>query len=243
MDAETRRKLDTANRALAFLHANPDSDPGFVAIVTKLEATIARADEQAMQQRDGTVEEKAAISQRQDLRLMMQIRLRHLGRVARSALQDHPEIQGAFTLPRPGVALATFTTAARSMLATAADQQTLLIGLGLGMSFVGELNQAMATLDSTSGGATTNHLAHIGARADLSMTANEGIRLIRLLDGLNKARFRGNPDLLAEWKSASKVVRPARATRAPEPVGPEPVPAPEPVVVALTKKSGDGDER
>ena len=45
MDEETRRKLEMGRRALKFCRAHPDSNPGYVAAVARLEALLARAEE------------------------------------------------------------------------------------------------------------------------------------------------------------------------------------------------------
>jgi hypothetical protein len=51
-------------------------------------------------------------------------------------------------------------------------------------------------------------LAHIGARADLIAVARELVELAGVLDGINRFRFRNDPELLAAWESARNVVGP-----------------------------------
>ncbi len=240
-----RRELEAAARALAFVQAHPSTDPSYTAIVTRLQANVSGADSHAIDQRDGTTNQHAATAQRDAIRAEMQVQLRHLARVAEDALADHPELQGAFALPTPGAALKTFTTAARSMLTTATAQEAVLVGLGLGTSFVSDLAQAMATFEATGSGQSSAKLTHVGARVDLEVTASESLHLMKVLDGLHRTRFRDQPDLMAEWLSARHVVAPSRAKQSaePEPVPPEPVQA----VVAIprpmpTKDQGGGDD-
>jgi hypothetical protein len=45
MDELTRRKLELGRRVLDFCRAHPDSDPDFMATVSRLEASLARADQ------------------------------------------------------------------------------------------------------------------------------------------------------------------------------------------------------
>jgi hypothetical protein len=52
MDEETRRKLEMGRRALAFSRAHPDSSPGYVATVARLEALLARAEELELQEKN-----------------------------------------------------------------------------------------------------------------------------------------------------------------------------------------------
>jgi len=40
--------------------------------------------------------------------------------------------------------------------------------------------------------------------------ADEVVEIVRVIDGLNRFRFAGEPDLLAAWRAASNVVGPPR---------------------------------
>ena len=51
MQADVRRKLTMAARALSFTRANPPSDASHTAVVTRLEERLARADALALQER------------------------------------------------------------------------------------------------------------------------------------------------------------------------------------------------
>jgi hypothetical protein len=51
MNEKTRRKLEMGRRALAFCRAHPESSPGYLALVARLEALLARAEELEMQER------------------------------------------------------------------------------------------------------------------------------------------------------------------------------------------------
>jgi hypothetical protein len=48
MDELTRRKLEMGKRVLDFCRAHPDSNPDFMAMVSRLEASLARAGQLAM---------------------------------------------------------------------------------------------------------------------------------------------------------------------------------------------------
>jgi hypothetical protein len=50
MDELTRRKLELGRRVLDFCRAHPDSDPEFMATVSRLEASLARADQLIQEQ-------------------------------------------------------------------------------------------------------------------------------------------------------------------------------------------------
>jgi hypothetical protein len=227
MKAVIRRELEAAGRALAFMLAHPDSDASTVAVVARLQANITRADSGAIAQRDGIANDQAGTRQRGALRNEMETQLRHLARVGRNALSGHPELQGAFTLPTRFGAEKVFLTAARSMIASASAQEALLVGLGLGSTFVADLQAAVASYDATKAGQDDSKLTHIGARVDLDAVARDSVVVLEVLDGLNRTRFRNDATLLAEWQSARHVITRAHAAKA-EPVTPAPGPVTPP---------------
>jgi hypothetical protein len=58
---------------------------------------------------------------------------------------------------------------------------------------------------------------HVGAVAELQAVSDEVMRMVEMLDGLNRYRLAGNAELLAAWESARNVVAEARAAEVPEP--------------------------
>jgi hypothetical protein len=227
MQAVIRRKLMMAADALQFALAHPSTDAGFVAVVAKLQDSVTRGDALAMQQRDGTDAERAAIARRNALRRdIQQQQLRHLVRVAQTATSDHPELDGLFKYPENGGPLAGFISAAKSLLTAAGSQKDLFVTLGLGETFIDNLTQEVAQFDTVSDSSHTNRQNHVGARADLAKVAGTCIKLVSVIDGLNRARFAADPEMLAAWQSASRVSGGRRSRAA---VPPEPAPVPEPV--------------
>jgi len=45
---------------------------------------------------------------------------------------------------------------------------------------------------------------------ELDVVGSEAVEIVRVMDGHNRVRFAGDPDLMAAWKSASNVIGPAR---------------------------------
>jgi hypothetical protein len=56
---------------------------------------------------------------------------------------------------------------------------------------------------------------HVGAAVELDVVGGEAVEIVKMIDGLNRVRFAGEPGLLAAWRSASNVIGPARAGRVP----------------------------
>ena len=44
----------------------------------------------------------------------------------------------------------------------------------------------------------------------------EAVEIVKIVDGVNRVRFAGDPDLMAAWKSASNVIGPSRPMAKPE---------------------------
>ena len=236
MEQEIRWKLAMAARVLDFARAHPSADVSCNTLVSRLEDRVKRGDALALQQREGSEREHAAIARREELRWeIIRLQVKHLVRAAELAVPDHPELAGQFTLPPAGGSLKAFITAARSLLAAALAQKDLFLQLGVGDTFLDEFSQGVADFDASTQTANSGHGGHVGARADLEVVAGECVKLAGLLDGIYRARFRNDAESLAAWKSAKLVYTPARAKKlavvapTPEPA-PGPGPAPAPVV-------------
>ena len=74
-----------------------------------------------------------------------------------------------------------------------------------GAAFDG-LEHALADVDVALEQGMGGRLTHVGASARLAVVAGDIVKAVKVMDGLNRFRFRDQPDLLAAWKSASKVV-------------------------------------
>jgi len=207
-----RRILAMVVRVLDFIRINPSTETGYNSLVSRLEERLKRADALAAQEREGQLAEREAIARRKELRRNVQLQqLRTLVLVAQMAAKDRPELAGQFVLPPFSVPHKTFLTAAREMLARALAEKELFVSLGLGESFLDELGKAVAEFDGATQTAHEGRSKHVGARADLSAVTDECMDLVVLLDGLNRVRFRDDPEKLAAWESARNVVGPFRS--------------------------------
>src|ERR1041384_2961448 len=199
MRAVVRRILAMAVRVLDFIRANPSTDPSYVAVVSRLGGRLKGADQPAAQERDGLLEERNATARRLELRrTMLHDQLRHLAHVAGLATKERPDLAGRFALPLGNAPHKTFFTAASAMLARAIQETDLFVGLGLGDTFLDDLARNVAEFDEVTTRAHEGRRQHVGARADLDAVPEEIRDRVVVLDGLNRARFRDDADLLAE---------------------------------------------
>src|ERR1041384_726804 len=68
MRAVVRRILAMAVRVLDFIRAHPSTEASYVAVVSRLEERLKRADTLAVQERDGLLEERNATARPVELR-------------------------------------------------------------------------------------------------------------------------------------------------------------------------------
>lgn len=210
MQADVRRKLSMAARALDFSRAQPSTDASHTTVVTRLEERVARAETLAIQERDGRVGERASTTRRRELRTSIQEMLRHLVRTAKVAAKTNPALAGDFVLPKVTGPFRTFATSAKAMLAAATPIKDALAANGIGDTLVDDLTATLAEFDEATTAAHTARREHVGGRADLIAVADECVEQVQLLDGLNRKRFKSQPELLAAWESARNVVGPFR---------------------------------
>jgi hypothetical protein len=219
MQAQVRRKLEMGTRVLEFSRAHPDGSPGYTAAVTRLEERLARAEQLATGQREGTLEVRAATARKLELRATMRkSHLSHLGEVAKVAAREVPELAQKLVL-KPGITTyLAFRTAARGMVAEAQNQKEVLVRHGLVEAVLDDLVQTLDQFDAAVDRGLEGRQRHVGASAELLATTEEIVQVVRVMDGLNRYRFKGDPALLAQWESASNVVASPRSEGTP-PVG------------------------
>lgn len=212
MNAESRRKIEMGTRALEFSRAHPDTEPGMVAAVSKLEQLQARATEAAGGQRGGFIQVHASTTRKEELRrAMLAVPIAHLAEVGRAAGREEPELGKTFRFkPGAGTHLA-FRTAARGMVAAAEAHKETLAKYGLVQSVLDELGQLLDQFDGAVTQGNDGRAAHIGATAELNVVAQAIVRTVRAMDGRNRQRFANDAQLLESWLSASTVLGKPRA--------------------------------
>jgi len=198
---------------MGFGKAHPDPSAGFTAAQGALEAGVDRADALATQQRTGTIIEGAANGRKNRYRdKVLPPVLNHLIRVAVVASKDVPELARTFQMPDDDSYFA-FRTAIGSMAEAARVHLDLLVRHGLVESLLTSLEQTIVQLDQATAEADEGRRAHVGASADLEVVSHDLMKLVKVMDGLNRFRFADVAEKLAAWESASKVISRSRAVR------------------------------
>ena len=213
-----------AARALDFCTANPSDQASIKTTVARLEALVNRAEQLAVQQRSGKVDEALARSQRGAIRdTVRRDQLRQLVRIAIAAKKEHPELKELFRLPAYGATNHDFLVGAQDMLVKAIAQKPLLDTLGLGETFIDDLTKGVAAYQAATEGGHAARRSRVGASAEVISAVEEAVKVVGVLDGLNRPRFKDDPELLAAWISASEIPASFKKATTAAPVTPPPV--------------------
>jgi hypothetical protein len=212
VNRRTETRLDMGQRALEFSRAHPSDSSGYATAVQQLEEQLARTTQLADEQRRGIAEVRTAtIEKERHRRAIRRGHLVHISGVAQRAAIEDPELAQKFDLPRiPNRGLA-FRAAARAMIELAEQRKELLSKYGLVEEALQNARQSIDQLDQVVERGAEGRRVHIGASASLEVAANEAVRLVKILDGYNRFRFGGDPNLLAGWIAAINVIGPAKS--------------------------------
>jgi hypothetical protein len=210
------------SRALGFSLAHPDASPGYATTLARLEDRLARAGKLMELQRDGFAQVRGATVQKRDLRrIIRRTQLLHLARVAEGAAKEVPELIQKFALGPDQTPYLEFQASARAMLAEAQNQKEVLVKHGLADTLLEGLVKNLNQFDRAVEQGTEARRSHVGASAELDAIGDEIVHLVKVMDALNRFRFAGAVEILAEWESASNVFGPVHpAEEKPEATSP-----------------------
>ncbi len=130
-------------------------------------------------------------------------------------MQEEPSIPVRFSIPRPPSSAQVFLTGGRVVLAEAQAHAELLGRYGMAAGLLDQFRTVLDQYEQAINAKNSGTSSHVGANAELQELAVEIIRVVRLLDAVNRPRFRNDPEKRAAWKSARDIVRPAPKTESP----------------------------
>ncbi|MGH7583930.1 MAG: hypothetical protein ACREL5_11960 [Gemmatimonadales bacterium] len=231
MLSDLRRIFSIAGRALWFATANPSSDASYTSLVGRLKDAVAKVDALAVQQNDGSAGERGSLTQRNQFRRDLEVvMIPHLLHVVSIAVDTNPELRNMYPRPRRGIPNRALIAAGKSLLAAAQSDKDLLVSQGLGDTFLDDFEAALSQFDVLTENAHAGRRSHVGARAELSALARSCSRMVKVLDGTFRVRFKNDPESLAAWMSSRNLPGPfthhGDGADAPAP-GPAPAPQPQ----------------
>ena len=206
-------------REYARLHR--DASPAFVAAVTRLQERLDQATRLERQFNDGRSAVSVATARKSELRRRIRrTHLHHLSSVAEVASVEEPELTRKFVIPGRIFTYRGFHTAAGGVAAEAESRKELLLKHGLAEEVLSGLQVALDQFETAVEQGAAGQLTHVGATAELGALADEVVQIVKVMTGLIRVRFAGQPELLAEWGRASNVVAARRSEEKPGPGSP-----------------------
>jgi len=134
---------------------------------------------------------------------------------ARSMIYAHPGITDVFHMPRNATDVDLLATG-RAMYTASAPLEADFIAYDAPGDFRDQLNTKADAFEASFGPATTAMDERVAAYAETVDEISQGARAVRILDGIVRNKYHGNPGKLAAWTSASHV------EKAPKPSKPKP---------------------
>lgn len=210
MERIIRKKLDMATRARDFCRAHPSTAAKYAETLAKLEERLVRAQALADQELSGRNVSRASASTRVTLqRTILESPLKDIVRIAHAA-SDQPELAQLFRLPVPKTNRQNFLSRARVIATDAAAHKALFVANGMPENFLDDLNAALDAYEQAMIQVHNGTAAHVGARKDLRAVTAQVLAVVDQLDGMNRYRFKADPELLGSWASATNIAWPER---------------------------------
>jgi hypothetical protein len=203
MNTPYRTRLEMGRRVYDFGRAHPTADGLHDELVRRLGARIDRAQALSEQHRAGVVAARNATRRRNLARAALHAPLlRTLSAIAAAAAQDDATLAGKFALPASNASNDDYMTGARVILAETKARQQQLLRYGLTVQLLQDVEATLRAFAEASTAGRDARRMHVAAHAELGVVIGEAMRLVNLLNGLNRYRFRESPEVLAAWESA-----------------------------------------
>ncbi len=129
--------------------------------------------------------------------------------IARGNSTLDPGLARRFRAPLRSGDKSVYMGTARSILTLAVEHKPLFLRDGMPESFVEDLGQALDDYAAAATAVNTSRQLHVQARAELKVLGRQLMASIKRLDGINRSRFRKQPQLFQAWMAARNVAWPA----------------------------------
>ena len=236
MDDENIRRYDRATRVQTFGRDNAaDITPGsrIATLLAELDPIIERLTEARVGQLRGPVGKQALIEALSD-------DFKDIARTARAIALDEPDFPVA-AYRHPATSVETpVTTHADALLQLLEDQITdspaqiaakaalraKFIAYEIAPDFVKDLRADRDALDACNDSKQSDNQEGVESTAAIDTMLAQTKEIVTRLDAAIQNKYKSNPDKLAAWKSASRVERTPRKTKAGDTPAPPTLPTP-----------------
>lgn len=131
-----------------------------------------------------------------------------------SEAEGLPEFDDQFRMPRSS-SFEVLLTAARAFLADATANEALFLEFEIKATFLADLDADITTLDEADDTQDDGLSKQVGGTAELSAEVAKGLAARKQLLPIVKNKYAGNAGVLAEWATATRIVRPERKPKTP----------------------------
>jgi len=213
MEVRILNKVDRAIRVRDHTLAHPATTEGYAELTKALVEGVARVEVLATQEQSGYLASNAATASKDEEHDGIQEELVLLARIARGAGGEKPELPQRFRLPKATINHPTFLAMTRALVEQATAYKEVFIRDGMPASFIEDLTARIARYEAAHAAQDKATALHVAARVELREVLRQINLLVKRLDGINRLRFRKNPEQLALWARAKDVNWPAPAPK------------------------------
>jgi len=207
MRSEEKQKTEALLRVQDHLAVHPPAEsPAYVAQKQALDDVIAKLTEHSTDQ--GAAQRMSRAATRRQAAQRRVLREKHLSpiaQIARAMLRDVPGIEVAVRVPEWHLKTFKLVKAAQGFRKAAAQYEQTFIEGGRPQDFLAQLDDAIAKLQKTASGKSTNLGTHVAARVGIGEQLKRGRKAVELIDTMVRATYGDRPDLLAAWDVAKRV--------------------------------------
>lgn len=219
MNVSFKQVLESCQRVLDFLGTYPPPRPAaaYAGHRKAIEEIVGQIVQSMAEQAAGTDQSRGeTVRHRQARKALREDHLEPIVRVARALAFDIPGLDQAVTLPSEKLSSVKLMAAAKSIRDTVAPLAPQFIANGLAQDFLVQLDGATEAVRLAALRRAATRGRHIGARKALQLEMKNAGRVVRLLDAHVRTAFKGNVGVLARWRAAKRVQRPAGGYRPPQ---------------------------
>jgi hypothetical protein len=217
VDSIIQNKLDRAIRVRDHSLAYPATVTGFGDLVKALTEGVARLELLATQEQSGYLAATAATATKTEEHDGIRGELGLMAGIARGASGEKPELPQRFRLPRANINHPTFLATTRAILEQAMGYKEIFVRDGMPASFIEDLTARVARYEAAHAAQDSATALHVAARVELREVLRQITLIVKRLDGINRVRFRNNPEQLAVWARAKYLNWPAPSATASKP--------------------------
>lgn len=205
MPTSVRLKLECVPRVLAFCRRHPDLCAAALHSHEKLERIEQRSRALFATKLRAHGELSAAVAARERSAGPLSELLGQVVRLARAAAMHEGDAELGANLRFGTITRDIPLDRARAALDTATRYRDLLDRYGMPAGMLERLGEALGRYAAAVEQRADASATIAAANADLEMTAQEALLVIRHLDALNRIRFSGDPVRQAEWRSVRSI--------------------------------------